>query len=78
MTVGELFDGSVEEAVAYTEPRHLTFDWALIGLPWSAAAFGEAIRRRDAAFGPDRWPANVLSNHDQPRHAEPLRRGSAG
>jgi alpha-glucosidase len=69
MTVGELFDGSMEDAVAYTEPRHLTFDWALIGLPWSAAAFGEAIRRRDAAFGPDRWPANVLSNHDQPRHA---------
>ncbi|MEO8273110.1 MAG: alpha-amylase family glycosyl hydrolase [Chloroflexota bacterium] len=69
MTVGELFDGSVEEAAVYTEPRHLTFDWALIGLPWSAAAFAAAIRRREAVFGPDRWPANVLSNHDQPRHA---------
>ncbi|MEO5703719.1 MAG: alpha-amylase family glycosyl hydrolase, partial [Candidatus Limnocylindrales bacterium] len=68
MTVGELFDGSFREAAAYTEPRHLTFDWALLGLPWRAAAFHEAIRTRDAAFGPDRWPANVLSNHDQPRH----------
>ena len=69
MTVGELFDGSMDEAAAYTAPRHLTFDWSLIGLPWSAAAFAEAIRTRDAALGPDRWPANVLSNHDQPRHA---------
>ena len=69
MTVGELFDGSVADAAAYTEPRHLTFDWALIGLPWSAAAFAWAIQRRDEVFGPDRWPANVLSNHDQPRQA---------
>ena len=28
-----------------------------------------AIARREAAFGPDRWPTVVLSNHDQPRHA---------
>jgi alpha-glucosidase len=69
MTVGELFDGSFAEAAAYTVPRHLTFDWALLGLPWSAAAFADAIRKRDDLFGPDRWPANVLSNHDQPRHA---------
>ena len=69
MTVGELFDGSFGDAAAYTVPRHLTFDWALVGLPWTAAAFADAIRKRDDAFGPDRWPANVLSNHDQPRHA---------
>ena len=25
--------------------------------------------RREAVFGPDRWPTVVLSNHDQPRHA---------
>jgi alpha-glucosidase len=69
MTVGELFDGSFAEAAAYTTARHVTFDWALVGLPWSARVFAEAIERRDRAFGPDRWPANVLSNHDQPRHA---------
>jgi alpha-glucosidase len=68
MTVGELFDGSIADAAAYTIPRHLTFDWALIGLPWDARAFASSIARREAAFGP-RWPANVLSNHDQPRHA---------
>ena len=69
MTVGELFDGSFREAAGFSIPRHLIFDWALIGLPWSARAFAESIARRDATFGPDRWPANVLSNHDQPRHA---------
>ena len=69
MTVGELFDGRILDAVEYVAPRHLIFDWTLISLPWSAAAFKQAIAARDAAFGPDRWPANVLSNHDQPRHA---------
>ena len=57
------------EAAAFIEPRHLVFDWAFVFLPWSAAAFRRSIEERDAAFGPDRWPANVLSNHDQPRHA---------
>ena len=69
MTVGELFDNSMAKAAAFIEPRHLVFDWTFIWLPWSAAAFREAIVARDAAFGTDRWPANVLSNHDQPRHA---------
>ncbi|MEA2673336.1 MAG: alpha-glucosidase [Chloroflexota bacterium] len=68
MTVGELFDGRLEDAAGYVEPHHLIFDFTLIGLPWTAAAFAGAIAARDAAFGPDRWPANVLSNHDQPRH----------
>jgi len=69
MSVGELFDGSLAEAAPLIQPRHLVFDWSMIGLPWSAAEFRRAIEARDAAFGPDRWPANVLSNHDQPRHA---------
>jgi alpha-glucosidase len=69
MTVGELFDGSFVEAAGYSVARHLIFDWALLALPWSAEAFRAAIARRDEVFGPDRWPANVLSNHDQPRHA---------
>jgi len=72
MTVGELFDGTLTNAAPLIQPRHLVFDWSLITLPWSAAAFKRAITVRDAAFGPDRWPANVLSNHDQPRHASRL------
>ena len=69
MTVGELFDGSLRDAAGLIRPRHLVFDFTLISVPWSAAAFAGAIEARGAAFGPERWPANVLSNHDQPRHA---------
>jgi len=69
MTVGELFDGAAREAVPYVAPRHLVFDWSVLGLPWDAAAFGHAISAREAVFGHERWPANALSNHDQPRHA---------
>ena len=80
MTVGELFDGSLTDAAPLIAPHHLVFDWSLIGLPWGAAAFRTAITVRDAAFGLDRWPANVLSNHDQPRHASrfaPMGTGAA-
>jgi alpha-glucosidase len=69
MTVGELFDGTLVDAAGLIGPKHLVFDFSLIGLRWSAAAFARAVAARDAAFGEDRWPANVLSNHDQPRHA---------
>jgi alpha-glucosidase len=72
MTVGELFDGTLVNAAPLIAPRHLVFDWSLITLPWSAAAFRRAVAVRDAAFGPERWPANVLSNHDQPRSASRL------
>ena len=68
MTVGELFDNSMAKAAAFIEPGHLIFDWSFINLPWSAAAFRRAIAARDAAFGLERWPTNVLSNHDQERH----------
>jgi alpha-glucosidase len=69
MTIGELFDGSVRDAARHSAPRHLIFDWALMGRRWSAAAFAASIKAREAAFGADNWPANALSNHDQPRHA---------
>jgi alpha-glucosidase len=69
MTVGELFDGSLRDAAGLIRPRHLVFDFTLISVPWSAEAFARAIAARGAEFGPERWPANVLSNHDQPRHA---------
>ena len=69
MSVGELFDGKLADAAQLIAPRHLVFDFALIGLPWSGVAFARAVAERDAVFGAERWPANVLSNHDQPRHA---------
>jgi alpha-glucosidase len=69
MTVGELFDGSVELAASYAAVRHLVFDFSLIRQPWSARAFARAVAVREAAFGPEGWPTVVLSNHDQPRSA---------
>jgi alpha-glucosidase len=69
MTVGELFDGTLADAADLIEPRHLVFDFTLVAQPWSAAAFARAVEARDAVFGRERWPANVLSNHDQPRQA---------
>lgn len=76
MTVGELFDDQIEVAATYAEPRHLIFDFGLIQTAWDARAMGLAIDGREAAFGPDRWPTVVLSNHDQPRQATRLGKGS--
>jgi alpha-glucosidase len=72
MTVGELFGGGAETAAAFAVDRHLIFDFVLLEQPWSARAFGAAIERIERAFGPDRWPTAVLSNHDRPRHASRL------
>ena len=72
MSVGELFDGQIEQAAQLTEARHLVFDWELLGTQWTAAAVTAALARRDAVFGRDRWPTVVLSNHDQSRHASRL------
>ena len=72
MTVGELFVGTTEGAAALTTARHIVFDWELLTRPWSADGYRAALRRRERAFGPDRWPTVVLSNHDQPRHASRL------
>jgi alpha-glucosidase len=68
MTVGELFYGSIELAASLYRPGHLVFDFDLLTQPWSASAFARALDRREAAFGPARWPTTVFSNHDQPRH----------
>ncbi|MGZ8514386.1 MAG: alpha-amylase family glycosyl hydrolase [Candidatus Limnocylindrales bacterium] len=78
MTVGELFDGQIEQAAELTASRHLVFDWELLGTQWTAAAVNAALARRDAVFGEDRWPTVVLSNHDQSRHASRLVASVAG
>jgi alpha-glucosidase len=77
MSVGELFDGTVETAAGLTSGSHLVFDWALIEASWTASAVRAAIEAREEAFGDGRWPTAVLSNHDRPRHASRLA-GSIG
>jgi len=48
---------------------HLPFNFALITLPWSAAAIRDAVERYEAALPPGAWPTWVLGNHDQSRVA---------
>jgi alpha-glucosidase len=72
MSVGELFASEPWRAPALTTDAHLVFDWGLLAAPWSAAAYRAAIAERESNFGPSRWLANVLSNHDQSRQATRL------
>jgi len=71
MSVGELFDGTIDRAAGLTEDRHLVFDWGLTTMPWRAAAVRDTIELREGLFG-QRWPSSVMSNHDQPRAATRL------
>ena len=72
MSVGELFDGNIETAASLTTERHLVFDWELVRTVWTTASLRAAVAAREAAFGADRWPTVVFSNHDQPRHVSRL------
>ena len=72
MSVGELFDSTIETAAALTTDRHLVFDWEMLEADWTADGVRSAIAIRETAFGADRWPTAVLSNHDRPRHATRL------
>jgi alpha-glucosidase len=72
MSVGELFDGNAAVAAGLTAGRHLVFDWTLIDAAWTGPAIRSALEIREAAFGDERWPTAVLSNHDRPRHASRL------
>ncbi len=40
--------------------------------PGRRSAIRSALEGREAAFGDERWPTAVLSNHDRPRHASRL------
>ena len=73
MSVGELFDGTIETAASLTTERHLVFDWELVGTAWTAGR--GRVGRRDDARRPSATTAgrpSVFSNHDQPRHASRL------
>jgi alpha-glucosidase len=72
MTIGELFSRDTDLAAKYARDRHIVFDWSLMESPWTAAAYGAAIDRREALFGPGLWPTVALSNHDRQRQATRL------
>lgn len=68
--VGEvpLADQSLVPSYVDDTQLHRAFDFSLMESPWSAGAWRERIAAAEAAYGPDRAPAWVLSSHDQPRH----------
>lgn len=74
MSVGEIFDGSVERAAALTIDHHLVFDWELLEAGWTSNAIRHVISTRESAYGTQHWPTTVLSNHDRSRQASRLAR----
>jgi len=48
---------------------HLPFNFALLNVPWDAAAIGATVRGFEAALPDGAWPNWVLGNHDEPRVA---------
>jgi len=51
---------------------HAPFNFNLISLPWSAAAFKKFIDEYEKKLGPDDWPNYTLGNHDRSRLATRL------
>jgi alpha-glucosidase len=59
------------------EAIHLPFNFFLAQVPaFDALAFRRAIERVEAALGPDRWPSQVLSNHDIDRACDRFAAGA--
>ena len=66
MSIGELFDGTVERAAGLTADRHLVFDWELVESAWTGAGHPErdreargGLRRRPVADGRPLEPRSV-------------------
>ncbi len=72
MLVGEINveqPGEPDIAASYLgdDQLHLTFDFSFIWTVWDAQEFKKRAMKWYASIGDDRWPAWVLSNHDQKR-----------
>ena len=76
MTVGELFSGDPALAPKLSAPRHLVFDFELIGSTGRPRGSPTPARSTRSDFGATRWPTIVLSNHDQSRQASRLAPGA--
>ena len=72
MSVGELFTGDRAAAASCAAPRHLAFDFRLCAASQRGLASPRPLTSEKAAYGHEKWPTVVLSNHDQPRHASRL------
>jgi alpha-glucosidase len=59
----QLYDACTEH------PLHAPFNFNLMTLPWSAAAYRDFIGQYEETLGPDDLPNYVLGNHDRSRLA---------
>ncbi|MFC2064402.1 alpha-glucosidase [Chloroflexota bacterium] len=74
-TVGETFIASADLAASYVGENALhaafSFDFnsSELFFPWKPAWLLKKVAIREKIFRGDRWPTNVMSNHDTPRAA---------
>src|SRR3954447_8202821 len=72
MLVGEVYLLDMRRVVNYVrggDKLDLAHNFVFVKLPWSAAAFRQAIDEFDALADAASWPAWFLANHDTPRAA---------
>jgi alpha-glucosidase len=62
---------ALAEQFTYAGPDalHTVFNFALLFVPWTAAAIRDALTRYEASIPPHIWPGTALGNHDIPRLA---------
>ncbi|HZS10931.1 MAG TPA: alpha-glucosidase [Nitrospirales bacterium] len=58
-----------------TDELHLVFNFRLLKARWGAESFRQVIDEWERAVPSPGWPTQVLSNHDQSRHATRHSRG---
>ena len=78
VSVGEVHPRSLDMLISYYgaeradgtgDEMHLPFNFALIALPWDAAAIKQYVDDYEAALPAYAWPNYVLGNHDVERIA---------
>ncbi len=73
MSIGEIHIFDWREWAKYYGVRndelHMPFNFALLNVPWEAAAVRRVVDELEAALPEGAWPNYVLGNHDEPRIA---------
>jgi alpha-glucosidase len=69
--VGETFFSTPEKAAGYCgdDLLHATFNFDLLESRWNAGRCARLIESQAQALGADKWPTQVLNNHDTMRSA---------
>ncbi|MDK2980815.1 MAG: alpha-glucosidase [Chloroflexota bacterium] len=75
--VGETFFSTPEKAAGYCgeDLLHATFNFDLLESRWNAERFARLIESQMQTLGADKWPTQVLNNHDTVRTASRFGQG---